>query len=43
MAGGQVSYTDVQGKLKPTPLTVPKRQAKALNEEAERATREAAE
>jgi len=43
MAGGQVSYTDVQGKLKPEPLTVPKRQAKALNEDAEKATAEAAE
>jgi len=43
MAGGQVSYTDVQGKLQPQPLTVPKRRAKALNEEAERATADAAE
>ncbi|MCX5512451.1 potassium transporter [Kaistia algarum] len=44
MAGGRISYTDaITGKLKPEPLTVPKRQAKALNEEAKQATAEAAE
>lgn len=43
MSGGQISYTDIQGKLLPQPLTVPKRRAKALNEEAAKATADAAE
>ena len=43
MSGGKVSYTDIQGKLKPEPLVEPKRRAKALNEAAEKATAEAAE
>ena len=43
MSGGQLAYTDVQGKLQPQPLTVPKRRAKALNEEAVKATADAAE
>ena len=43
MSGGQLAYTDVQGKLQPQPLTVPKRRAKALNEEAAKATADAAE
>ncbi|SHE75755.1 glutathione-regulated potassium-efflux system protein KefB [Kaistia soli DSM 19436] len=43
MSGGKISYTDIQGKLKPEPLVEPKRRAKALNEAAEKATAEAAE
>ncbi len=43
MSGGRVSYTDIQGKLKPEPLVEPKRKAKALNEAAEKATADAAE
>ncbi len=43
MSGGQLAYTDVQGKQQPQPLTVPKRRAKALNEEAVKATADAAE
>lgn len=43
MSGGQLAYTDVQGKLQPQPLTVPKRRAKALNEEAAKATADAVE
>ena len=43
MSGGQISYTDIQGKLLPQPLTVPKRRAQALNEEAAKATADAAE
>ncbi|MBZ9934742.1 monovalent cation:proton antiporter-2 (CPA2) family protein [Mesorhizobium sp. BR1-1-16] len=43
MSGGKISYTDIQGKLKPEPLVEPKRRSKALNEAAEKATAEAAE
>ncbi|MCX5497360.1 monovalent cation:proton antiporter-2 (CPA2) family protein [Kaistia dalseonensis] len=42
-SGGSVTYTNVHGKLQPQPLTVPKRAPKALNEEAEKATADAAE